>query len=69
MNEIEKVKLIGEKLEVDLAAYGFDKLDPMTYDTAIILNSCDQGYGIFTMDDTTVFFFEKYLSDIFNDCN
>jgi len=28
INEIEHVKLIGEKLELDLAPYGFDKLDP-----------------------------------------
>jgi hypothetical protein len=69
INEIEAVKLIGEKLELDLAPYGFDQLDPLKYDKAVILNSCDQGYGIFTMDDSTVFFFEKYLSDIFNDCN
>jgi len=69
INEIDQVKLIGEKLELDLAPYGFDKLDPLSYDRAIILNSCDQGYGIFTLDDSTVFFFEKYLSDIFNDCN
>jgi hypothetical protein len=28
------------------------------------MNSCDQGYGIFTMDDHSVFFFEKYLGDL-----
>jgi hypothetical protein len=28
INEIDQVKLIGEKLELDLAPYGFDKLDP-----------------------------------------
>ena len=28
------------------------------------MNSCDQGYGIFTMDDPSVFFFEKYLGEL-----
>jgi hypothetical protein len=41
VNEIENVKLIGEKLELDLTQYGFDKLDPESYDKAIVLNSCD----------------------------
>lgn len=29
-------------------------------------NSCDRGYGIFTMDDSSVFFLEKHLSSLFN---
>jgi len=44
----------------------FKGLNPQDHDFAILLNSCDQGYGIFTMDDSTVFFFEKHLSQVFN---
>ena len=40
--------------------------DPVNYDLAVLVNSCDQGYGIFMMDDISVFFFEKWLSSLFN---
>lgn len=45
---------------------GPKKTDRNNYDVGILLNSCDQGYGIFNMDNQTVFFIEKHLGDIFN---
>lgn len=32
----------------------------------LLLNACDRGYAIFILDDQTVNFLERYLSDIHN---
>lgn len=61
-NEIEQVKFINKTYELDLKQFDFHLKDPIEYDCAIVLNSCDKGYGIFTMDDSSVYFFEKYMS-------
>jgi hypothetical protein len=52
----DKLNMLGEKLEVQL----------QSEECAVLLNSGDQGYGIFIMDDYSVFFFEKHLSSIYN---
>ena len=38
------------------------------YETAVLINSCDQGYGIFTLDDSSCFFFEKHLGTLCQQC-
>jgi len=58
------VKLIGEKKEIDLSATILNGISLENYDVAVLMNSCDQGYGIFAMDEQSVSFFEKHLSDI-----
>ncbi len=35
----------------------FEEVSLVSHDLAILMNSCDQGYGIFTMDEQSVFFF------------
>ena len=66
LQELESVKLIGQNLKVNLADTIFKDKDLESYALAVLPNSCDQGYGIFTIDENSVYFFEKYLGDLFN---
>lgn len=71
VQELE-VTLIGETQKICLGAGTiFDGKAVLReqYDVGVLLNSCDRGYGIFNFDDQTVYFLEKYLSDIHNDSN
>ena len=63
---MESVKLIGQDLKVSLADTIFKDKDLESYALAVLPNSCDQGYGIFTIDENSAYFFEKYLGDLFN---
>ena len=63
---IPTVKLIGEFKQINLTATILDDVSLEKYDIAILMNSCDQGYGIFSMDEHSVSFFEKHLSDLCN---
>jgi len=56
--------LFDKEIKLDLPF--FINKNHNDYETAILLNSCDRGYGIFTMDDNSVFFFEKHISDVYN---
>lgn len=61
-----KVHLAGPEYKMDLPQ--FAGRNPGEFDCAVILNSCDSGYGIFTLDESSVFFFERNLSSVFNYC-
>jgi hypothetical protein len=43
-----------------------DEKDPVHFDQAVLLNACNMGYGIFNLDDRSMYFFEKYLSEVYN---
>ena len=58
------VKLTGQSFTLDCQGTILSGKAPQEYDFACLMNSCDQGYGIFTMDDPSVFFFEKYLGEL-----
>ena len=59
-----KVHLTGPEYKMDLPQFaGQTAAD---FDCAVLLNSCDSGYGIFTLDESSVFFFERNLSSVFN---
>ena len=66
MEELHTVKLIGKSKMIDLKDTILSDKSPIEYDVGFLMNSCDQGYGIFTMDDHSMYFIEKYLSDIYN---
>lgn len=69
-DEFYEVKTISNtivyKRETTIDHSFFANKAQVFYDTAIVPNSCDRGYGIFTMDDNSVFFLEKHLSTLFN---
>ena len=56
--------LSGQKYDLAVQNTILEGKKPQDYDFALLMNSCDQGYGIFTMDDHSVFFFEKYLGEL-----
>ena len=66
MQELQTVKLIGKSKIIDLKDTILGDKSPVDYDVGFLMNSCDQGYGIFTIDDHSMYFVEKYLSDIYN---
>ena len=58
--------MIGKSKIIELKDTILDGKSPVEYDVGFLMNSCDQGYGIFTMDDHSMYFIEKFLSDIYN---
>lgn len=60
---LKDVTLLHKRQEQELKF--FRGKSPADYDLAVLLNACDRGYGIFSLDDSTVFFIEKHLSDAF----
>mmetsp|Transcript_19659 Transcript_19659/g.30350 ORF Transcript_19659/g.30350 Transcript_19659/m.30350 type:complete len:97 (+) Transcript_19659:1810-2100(+) len=62
IQEISAVRLLKKLTEVNLEGTLLDGKSPDKYDAAILLNSCDQGYGIFSLDSMSVYFFERNLN-------
>lgn len=62
---VGNLTLVQKELVIDMPF--LKDRSPADYDIAIILNSCDRGYGIFPLEDSTAYFIEKHLSDVFNE--
>lgn len=64
----EKDEMSFERKKVHLATDKSIKWpkeeDPSRFDVCYLLNSDNMGYGIFTPDDRSVYFLERYLSKL-----
>ena len=64
LQELEDVHLLNKESAINFTGTIIEHKSPDKYDVGILLNSCDQGYGFFSMDSISVYFFEGHLMQL-----